>query len=133
MKLEEIFNHGLSICYQLNHIVLQNFKFSLPDPASQNLLAKLAKEDREVSTDDILSYLSSEEVHGFTEQYKEGFGEERRRVQSKVLMKLNATMKKLEDAEYITRRKQGRNSYFLITDSGRYIAAISGRFENNFS
>jgi len=128
---EEISQHGLSICHQLNNIIIQNFKISLPDPANLKLLGKLANEDRELSTDEILTYLLDEGVQGFTEQYKDQLGEERRKVQSRILMKLNATMKKLEDANYIFRRKQGRNSYFAITDSGRYIAAISGKFENN--
>jgi len=47
-----------------------------------------------------------------------------------MLMRLNKGITgKLEDAGYIAKEKRGRENVYTITDSGEYVACVSGLME----
>ncbi len=47
-----------------------------------------------------------------------------------MLMRLNKGITgKLEDAGYIVKEKRGRENIYRITDSGKYVACVSGFLE----
>ena len=67
-------------------------------------------------------------VPGFEQDFRSMGHYDKRRVQSNYLMKLNkGYLTKLEQAGYIVKNKVGRNSVIQVTDSGRYMAYVSGR------
>ena len=102
----------------------------VPEPIGLKILLFLCKEQKRQKTINILRFLKSENVKGFEELFEEVEETRRRKVQSNQLMKLDKTiLKKLEDHDYIHRKKEGRHVYFSITESGTYIAHISGLLE----
>jgi hypothetical protein len=121
--------HGLSICTTPLLWQLENFRIALPDEMSLKILAHLAREVNGMTTDLILRYLFEERVPGFDEDFRSLHTLDRRRKQSNYLMKLNkGILTKMELSGYIIRKKSGRNTVVSITESGRYIACISGIF-----
>ncbi|NLV28476.1 MAG: transcriptional regulator [Methanomicrobiales archaeon] len=124
---EEQEEHGLSICEEVRIWQLENFRFALPDETSLLLLNHLVKDEQELSCDDLIRFLYENEVDGFEEKYWELGFEKRRKIQTNYLMKLqNRYLNKLEDAGYIKRRKVGRNTLVKLTETGKYVAAVSG-------
>lgn len=119
--------HGLSICATAQLWQLENFRIALPDEMSQKILAHLEGETAGMTVDHILQFLLKEQVPGFDEDFRLLNSHDRRRKQSNYLMKLNkGVLTRMESAGYITRKKSGRNTVVSITESGRYIACISG-------
>jgi hypothetical protein len=117
----------------------ENFQFVLPDLISQKILVKLYEEDRGVYSTEIRDFLYSIHVEGFdvnlAAYYKnskninksDGTIENRR----KVAIVQNIRLEKkflwnLENSGYIRREKVGRNNKLFLTESGRYVACISG-------
>ncbi len=125
----EIQEHGLSICREAKITSLENFQFQLPDELSTRILVQAcAAGGHGLSADDILSGFVSDKVPGFEQDFRSMGHYDKRRVQSNYLMKLNkGYLTKLEQAGYITKNKVGRNSVIQVTDSGRYMAYVSGR------
>ena len=119
----EEMEHGLSICKKLKLKFFENFQLKLPDRKSIMIVAKLCKEERGMKTREILDFLRENDVEGFEKDYKKLD----RGGKINYLMKLNkGILEKLENNGYITREKAGRFSLIKITESGRYIAHISG-------
>jgi predicted transcriptional regulator len=119
--------HGLSICNIDKSESLINFQIVMPEPIGLKILLFLCMEQKRQKTINILRFLKTENVEGFEELFEDVEETRRRRVQSNQLMKLDKTiLKKLEDHDYIHRKKDGRHVYFTITESGTYIAHISG-------
>jgi len=123
--------HGLSICRGVDIMRLVNFHFYVPDPLGMKILLFLARKDRRVKTAELLSMLKSEDVKGFEEVFSEIRDKsKKRKIQSRQLMKLTRTiLPKLEEGQFITMEKSGRNLLVSITDTGRYMAAASGELE----
>jgi len=125
--LTEQEEHGLSICESLRIWQLENFRFALPDESSLLLLNYLAEDGQELSCEQVIRFLHSCEVEGFEDAYWDLIFEEKRKCQTKYLMKLqNRYLNKLEDAGYISRIKIGRNTMVQLTKTGWYVAAVSG-------
>lgn len=119
--------HGLSICTTPLLWQLENFRIALPDEMSLKILAHLTREPEGITTDLILRYLFEERVPGFDEDFRSLHTLDRRRKQSNYLMKLNkGILTRMESSGYITRKRSGRNTVVSVTESGRYIACISG-------
>jgi hypothetical protein len=119
--------HGLSICNINESKPLVNFQIVKPDMIGLKILLFLCNKKKRQKTINILRFLKTEKVVGFEQLFDDVEETRRRKVQSNQLMKLDKTiLKKLEDNEYIERKKDGRNVYFSITESGIYIAHISG-------
>ena len=118
-------SHGNAIVTEPQVHFIENFKIQLPDLRSQNLLVELYKREQ-MRTGDILRYLHESGVEGF-EEPPDGL---RRSEKIGMLMRLNKGITgKLEDAGYIVKEKRGRENIYRITDSGKYVACVSGFLE----
>jgi len=124
---EEELQHGLSICEEPKIMYIMNFKISLPDEISLHILAKLCKQGKGMKTDEIIDFLRKE-------LKLEEFGESKlvrkhdeRSIKQILLNKLNRKfLDKMEYAGYIERERVGKRNTIRITETGRYIAHISG-------
>lgn len=124
---EQELQHGLSICEKLNLMFLENFQLQLPDETSLKVLVSLCGKEKGMKTKEILELLRESGVDGFEKDYTKLIGEEKRRTQQKYLIKLNkGILEKLEKSGYIIREKLGRYNTIKITESGKYVAHISG-------
>ncbi len=133
--------HGLSVCDSNEITYLTNLKFDMPDPIGMNILVFLCEKGRKVSTRDLLEKLNELQIDGFQELFCDNIElsdddkrkdrnkelVSRRIRQSRQLMKLNKTiLEKLEKSGYVRREKIGRNVYVSITNTGTYVAYLSG-------
>jgi hypothetical protein len=117
--------HGNAIVTEPQIHFLENFKIQLPDERGQLLLVELYKQE-EMRTSDILNYLHESNIEGF-EDNPETL---RRNEKIGMLMRLNKGITgKLEDSGYIVKEKRGRENIYRITDSGKYVACVSGLLE----
>ena len=114
--------HGNAIVTEPQVHFIENFNIQLPDQRSQLLLVELYKSG-EMRTEDILRYLHESGVEGFEDDPDTL----RRSEKISMLMRLNKGITgKLLDAGYIVKEKRGRANLYTITDSGRYVACVSG-------
>ncbi len=101
---------------------VENFNIQLPDERGQLLLVELYKREK-MRTSELLEFLYKEGVEGF-EIDPTGLG---RSEKITLLMRLNKGITgKLENAGYIRKEKRGRENLYTITDSGKYVACVSG-------
>ena len=122
---QERWVHGNAIVTEPQVHFLENFKFQLPDARSQMLLVELYKWG-EMRTSDILRFLHVSRVEGFEDDPDDL----RRSDKIGMLMRLNKGITgKLEDAGYIVKEKRGRENLYRISDSGKYVACVSGLLE----
>lgn len=120
---EELLEHGISICRELRIQFIENLKLLFPDERAQKVLAWLCKAEKGKKTAEIIGFLREQRIQGFEEEYDKM----KRNKKSNYLMKLNkGILEKLENEGYITRERLGKNNIIKITDSGRYIAYLSG-------
>lgn len=114
--------HGNAIATMPQIHLIENFNIQLPDSRSQMLLVEIYRRGR-MRTGDILGFLHRSGVEGFEDD-----PDTMRRVEKiGMLMRLNKGITgKLEDAGYIVKEKRGRENIYSITDSGKYVACISG-------
>jgi hypothetical protein len=117
--------HGNVIVTEPQIHFIENFNIQLPDKRSQLLLVELYKR-KEMRTGDILRFLHEEGVEGF-ENNPDFLG---RGEKIGMLMRLNKGLtSKLEEAGYLHKEKRGRENLFNITESGKYVACVSGLLE----
>ena len=115
--------HGNAIVTTPQVHFLENFELMLPDHRGMTVLAKLYS-NGPMRTGEILSYLHSEGVEGFSEDDPAALS---RGEKITVLMRLNKGVTgKLEKAGYIMKEKRGRENIYRITESGKYVACVSG-------
>jgi hypothetical protein len=127
---EEVNTHGLSICQTTNIKMIVGLDFVLPDPIGMEILVFLYRKDKPMRTIDIFEILRDRNVEGYETLFFEVVGEKKRGVQSRQLMKLDKTLlSKLERNKLIIREKSGRNVFISLTESGRYVACLSGLLE----
>jgi len=122
---QEKLSHGKSIVTTPQIHFLENFNIMLPDERGMKVLVKL-HQTGEMRTSEILEYLHGEGVEGFEDDpNKLNRGEK-----IGMLMRLNKGITgKLEDAGYISKEKRGRENVYSVTDSGEYVACVSGLME----
>ncbi|RXE56024.1 hypothetical protein ABH15_07445 [Methanoculleus taiwanensis] len=127
---EEINLHGLSICPTLDVKRIVNFAFVQPDEVGKQILAFLYRKGKPMRTIDIFEVLRDQDVQGFDVLFYEVEEKKKRGVQSRQLMKLDKTiLTKLARDKLITREKRGRNVFVTLTESGKYMACLSGLLE----
>lgn len=127
---EEKKKHGLSFCKELRLQSLENIPLQLPSKKEMKVLVRLCKEGKGMKTIDILEYLGSQKEEGFEKCANIRSRNISRGEKINFLMKLNkGILEKLEASGYISREKSGRYSLIKITQSGIYIAHISGELE----
>jgi len=123
---EEEMEHGLSICDNLNITFLENFQLQFPDKAGIKILVELSKRKKGMMNREILDFLRKSGEEGFKKEY----GWLERGEKANYLMKLNkGILEKLRSNNYITIERYGRSNLIKITESGRYVANISGMVE----
>jgi uncharacterized protein YktA (UPF0223 family) len=124
---EEEMQHGLSICEKLNVVFIENFQLQLPDDTGLKVLVKLCEKEKGMKTKEIFDFLRESNVEGFEKDYTKLIGAEKRKTQQGYLIKLNkGILDRLEKSGYIVREKLGRYNTIKITESGKYVAHISG-------
>jgi len=127
---EEKKKHGLSFCKQLRLQFLENLPLQLPKENEMKVLAKLCKERKGMKTIEILEHLGSQNVQGFEKCADIRSRKMLRGEKINYLMKLNkGILGKLEANGYISREKSGKYNLIKITQSGIYVAHISGELE----
>ena len=127
---EEVNNHGLSICKNTNIKKLVTFDFVLPDPVGMQILVFLYKKGKPMRTIDIFEVLRDQNVEGYETLFFDVEDDKKRNVQSRQLMKLDKTiLTKLKRNNLVVREKSGRNVFVSLTESGRYVACLSGLLE----
>ena len=119
---EEKQAHGNAIVTQPQIHFLENFNIRLPDEKGVKLLVELYRRGS-MRTSEILAFLHGERVEGFEED-PDGLD---RYGKITLLMRLNKGItSKIEDYGYVTKEKRGRENLYSITESGKYVACVSG-------
>lgn len=121
----EMREHGISICTKSKVLLLHNFEIALPDEWSMRILTWLYEKD--LRAGEVIEKLRENAVEGFCADIEKLKREDQRREKANQLMKLDKRyLAKLEDRGYISRRKIGREVEISLTDSGKYVACVSG-------
>jgi len=128
---DDFLNHGLSICKKNKITRFENFQFVLPDKISTAILIELCIQGKGITTKDIRNVLHMQEVPGFEKDAdlipKASKDQNQRLEKTKQLIKMEKRyLEPLERNGYIRRERSGRNNIISITESGKYIAHISG-------
>jgi hypothetical protein len=119
---EEKRSHGKAIATNPQVHFLENFNIRIPDERGVKILVELYRHGA-MRTSEILAFLHDAGVEGFEESPK-GLS---RGEKISLLMRLNKGITwKLENAGYITKMKRGRENVYSITESGKYVACVSG-------
>ena len=122
---EERLAHGNAIVTNPQVHFLENFNIRLPEERGTRVLVELYQRER-MRTSEILEFLHGEGVEGFEED-PSGLS---RGEKISLLMRLTKGITgKLEDAGHITKEKRGRENVYSITESGKYVACVSGLIE----
>lgn len=122
---QEKLSHGKAIVTTPQVHFLENFNIMLPDERGMKVLVKL-HQTGEMRTSEILEYLHSEGVEGFEDDPTKLSRSEK----IGMLMRLNKGITgKLDAAGYIAKEKRGRENVYTVTDSGEYVACVSGLME----
>ena len=122
---QEKLSHGKAIVTTPQVHFLENFNIMLPDERGMKVLVKL-RQTGEMRTSEILEYLHGEGVEGFEDDPSRLTRGEK----IGMLMRLNKGITgKLDAAGYIAKEKRGRENVYTVTDSGEYVACVSGLME----
>ncbi len=120
--VEERRSHGNAIVTQPQVHFVENFNIQLPDDRGKLLLVELYKREK-MKTGELLEHLYQQGVEGFEDDPSRLTRNEK----ITILMRLNKGITgKLEAAGYITKEKRGRENLYHITESGKYVACVSG-------
>ena len=122
--------HGLSIVEKGEIEPLYNFQIMMPDRQSQKLLVELFKRPDGMYSDDIFRYFQNEGIYGYEElpkKKKKGNDFAPGPLNRALLNRTNRNfLMPLEKAGYVTRDWEGRKFLIQLTESGKYIACVSG-------
>jgi hypothetical protein len=114
--------HGYTIVETPHITVLENFQINLPDELPLKVLVNVMQMGK-MRTVGIIEFLQSIGAPDFQEDYY-SLG---RKEKSRVMMKLERNvLDKLVERGLLRKNKLGRESEFDITETGKYIASISG-------
>lgn len=119
---EEKMKHGNAICTTYDLHFLENFNIIMPNIRALTVLVELYRRGSR-RTSELLTALHEHGIEGFEEDHEKLS----RREKVSVLMRLNKGITgKLEKVGYIRKERLGRENIYYITESGRYVACISG-------
>jgi hypothetical protein len=129
-------DHGLSVCTSGESFMFENFHFDEPDEISKRILAELYRKEKGLKTREISKLLHQDGVPGFEldpDDIPKSLSYAKKRLEAaKQFMKMEKRyLEKLERSEYIHRVKSGRDNIITITESGKYIACISGMTDSS--
>jgi len=123
---ESMDKHGYSICDEVKIVFIENFRIAVPDDTCITVLVQLFDKGQ-MRTSELMEYLQNSEVDGF-QDFRDYLSREEK-IKYKMRLK-RRILDKLTENEYIKIKKTGRESTISITESGKYIAGISGRINN---
>lgn len=134
LDVKNFMDHGLSISTNSLPFKFENFQFVQPDPVSKKILVELYRNNRGMTTREIKKLLFEAGISGFDidpDNIPKALKYAERRLEAtKQFMKLEKRyLEKLEQSGYIQRVKVGRENITSITESGKYIACISGKID----
>jgi len=114
--------HGLSIVDIPRIKPLEKFMLQIPDENNRRILVELYNKNK-MKTSEIIDLLVDMNVFGFTKKYSKLDRLER----AAAIMKVNRRiLEDLENSGYINKIRNGRDNIYVVTQSGKYIAGISG-------
>ena len=115
--------HGITICENKDIVFLENFQIIMPDDLGLKVLVEIYKKGK-MRTIDVIQFLYNSKVNGYDVDY---YKIRKRSDKTALIMKVNRNiLDKLEVMGYLNKIKLGRENEFTLTESGRYIASISG-------
>jgi hypothetical protein len=119
--------HGISRCERLKITRIHNFQIMMPDEVNKMLLAKLSLKPKGMDNDEMFEILREAGIPDFDKLPGDVNRHEQRSHRRNLLMLLNKRyLEKLENMGYVKREKIGRKTVTRITESGQYIAHVSG-------
>lgn len=122
--------HGLSIVEVGKIEPIYNFRIMMPDRPSQQFLVELYKRKEGMTSKDIFDFFHQIRIDGYDIPLKKMRKSDEYAPSPEHRMLLNRTNRKflnpLENAGYIRREWRGRQFIIHLTESGKYIACISG-------
>lgn len=122
-KNEESMNkHGYTICDEVQINFLENLVINLPEKTGILVLIELCK-NNSMRTSELLEFLHDSKIEGFEDYNKYTSRDEKIKFHMRLKRRI---LDKLYQTGYITKRKIGRETEIKITESGKYIAGISG-------
>jgi DNA-binding PadR family transcriptional regulator len=120
---EKWLKHGLTIVEEPTTMFLDQFKFQQPNDLQQKTLVQLYKK-QQMTTLEIIQYLSDIDSTLFPPNYNQMTRSQKITLNMKVSRRI---LNHLETAQYIRKEKHGRKNYYLLTESGKNMAALSGQ------
>jgi len=126
--------HGLSICERPkpNIVQLENFEFVEPDDVGLQILVQLCQ--KEMKSINILDFLRQTGIKGFRPQdFSEKYRHDKRRMDIACHIRLDkGILEKLKEKKYIEKERVGKYNKIRITETGKYVAHISGLLDAEF-
>jgi len=115
-------NHGLSIVNIPRINFIEKFQLQIPDEINQKILVELYNK-KNMKTSELIDLLVDMSVFGFKKKYSALDRPDR----AAAIMKVNRRiLEDLEKSGYIKKIRNGRDNVYTTTQSGKYIAGISG-------
>jgi len=126
--------HGLSVVNDVRTEMFQNFRIMMPKQENLLLLAELYRRHHEgdgrMESDAIIDFFHENGVYGFSSENlppMKNHGYEHGGQKRALLNRINrGFLEELEEQGYVERIKEGRRFFIRITESGEYIACVSG-------
>ncbi|HJJ49759.1 MAG TPA: DUF6293 family protein [Methanocorpusculum sp.] len=125
---EERKEHGISVCTSPELILLPKVTIALPSYNEIHALTYLYQENRELSTTEISLEFSGSVVNREDYANDDRLYEEQRKKQSKILMGITNMMKHMEEKNYVSKKKKGRQMMYTIEDAGIDALFLSGKY-----
>jgi len=127
-------DHGMSIVKSGNIEMLQQFRIMRPDDTNLAFLAELYRRKirgtPDMKSEDIINLFHRMNLHGFEVRPEDEKGLERSRLRRSLLNRINRTyIESLENQRYIEKTRVGKEFIVRISESGSYIACVSGLIE----
>jgi len=119
---EEWDEHGLSIVDTPRINFLEKFRIQIPDENKRKILVEIYRR-KKMKTSEIIDLLVAMSVYGFNKEYSQLERPQRAAAIMKVSRRI---LGDLETSGYIEKIRNGRENMYAVTESGKYIAGISG-------
>jgi predicted transcriptional regulator len=120
---EKWLEHGSTIVQDLRLKFLEQFIIQLPNELQQQTLVELYKRQR-MNTMEIIQHLATVDSTLFPPNYEKMTRPQKITLSMKISRRV---LNQLESTGYILKEKYGRENYYLLTESGKNMAAISGK------
>jgi hypothetical protein len=124
---EEKQKHGISICNKLEIKTINNLPLQLPSEIELSVLISLCESNKEMNMVEIEKNLGNRQIPGYEKCADRTYHKMLRKDRINCHMKLKGNLEKLENKNYISTKKIGKNRLSKIEPTGIFIAHISGQ------